>query len=130
MARLTRGRPPKTFAPKNQLRRASRIMFRDAKRSRANVLFLKSDQTFASELMTSLRSWRFGEVQFLLKGQCEGLEWTTAKNQGKKRAIYPLSIFPCTNVPHSSSTGALFYSRGQNPSSKSHTPHTKKHSYL
>jgi hypothetical protein len=24
---------------------------------------------------------------------CEGLEWSIAKNQGKKRAIHPLSIF-------------------------------------
>ena len=48
-----------------------------AKRSRANVWTLKSDRTNLIE-----------------RSGCEGLEWSIAKNQGKKRAIYPLSIFP------------------------------------
>ena len=74
MARLTRDRPLETFAPKNQ-----------PKRSRANVWFVKSDQGNLIE-----RSQERLAIDFLLGS----LEWTIAKNQGKMRAIYPLSSFP------------------------------------
>ena len=53
-----------------------------AKRSRANVWFVKSDQGNLIE-----RSQERLAIDFLLGS----LEWTIAKNQGKMRAIYPLS---------------------------------------
>jgi hypothetical protein len=69
------GWPLETFAPKNQL---------------PNVLV----RMFELWNLILERSWERLAVDFFSQWEYKGLEWSSAKNQGKMRAIYPLLSFP------------------------------------